>query len=155
NVNSTSPVSSSRSYLIEDPQCSTRIHSSINAITICPKWPSKLQNGQPEEEEQEENDNPENINNNPSSPPDPSVSFITEKVLKLNSFFESLDLISQSSNTEFVCTKGDDDGVMFIEIIKKNDDSHKEEPEVGENARVGELEVEYFDIFLTRSELAY
>ncbi|GJX33232.1 MAK10-like protein [Tanacetum coccineum] len=155
NVNSTSPVSSSRSYLIEDPQCSTRIHSSINAITICPKWPSKLQNGQPEEEEQEENDNPENINSNPSSPPDPSVSFITEKVLKLNSFFESLDLISQSSNTEFVCTKGDDDGVMFIEIIKKNDDSHKEEPEVGENARVGELEVEYFDIFLTRSELAY
>nr|GEU39327.1 MAK10-like protein [Tanacetum cinerariifolium] len=40
-------------------------------------------------------------------------------------------------------------------IIKKNDDSHKEEPEVGENARVGESEVEYFDIFPTRSEMAY
>nr|GEW03874.1 MAK10-like protein [Tanacetum cinerariifolium] len=36
-----------------------------------------------------------------------------------------------------------------------NDDSHKEEPEVGENARVGESEVEYFDIFSTRSEIAY
>ncbi|GKA51726.1 hypothetical protein Tco_0744922 [Tanacetum coccineum] len=36
-----------------------------------------------------------------------------------------------------------------------NDDSHKEEPEEGENARVRELEVEYFDVFPTRSELAY
>ncbi|GJT59513.1 hypothetical protein Tco_1003046 [Tanacetum coccineum] len=102
----------------------------------------KFQNGKPEEEEQEEKDNPENINTNPSSPPDPSVSFITKKVRKLNSFFESLGLVPQSSNTEFVCMKGDDDDVMFIEIIKKNDDSHKEEPEVGENVRVGELEVE-------------
>ncbi|GJV67286.1 hypothetical protein Tco_1482795 [Tanacetum coccineum] len=50
---------------------------------------------------------------------------------------------------------GDDGDMMFIEIIEKNDDSHKEEPEVGENARVGELEVEYFDVFLTKSELAY
>ncbi|GJW11069.1 hypothetical protein Tco_1576896 [Tanacetum coccineum] len=33
--------------------------------------------------------------------------------------------------------------------VKTNDDSHKEEPEVGEQ------EVEYFDIFPTRSELAY
>ncbi|GKC52879.1 MAK10-like protein [Tanacetum coccineum] len=39
--------------------------------------------------------------------------------------------------------------------IEKNDDSHKEEPEVGENVGVGELEVEYFDVFLTKSELAY
>ncbi|GJV76352.1 hypothetical protein Tco_1507936 [Tanacetum coccineum] len=36
-----------------------------------------------------------------------------------------------------------------------NDDSRKEEPEVGENTRVGELKVDYFDIFLTMSELAY
>ncbi|GJT93949.1 hypothetical protein Tco_1082794 [Tanacetum coccineum] len=82
----------------------------------------------------EEKDNPENINTNPSSPPDPSVSFITEKVCKLNSFFESLGLVPQSSNTEFVCKKEDDGDVMFIEIVKKNDDSRKEEPEVGENA---------------------
>nr|GEW82204.1 retrotransposon Orf1 [Tanacetum cinerariifolium] len=44
---------------------------------------------------------------------------------------------------------GDDDDVMFIEIVKKNGDSRKEEP------KAGGLEVEYFDVFLTRSELAY
>ncbi|GKD78426.1 hypothetical protein Tco_1341047 [Tanacetum coccineum] len=38
---------------------------------------------------------------------------------------------------------GDDSDVMFIEIVKKNDDSRKEEPEAGG------LEVEYFDIFPT------
>ncbi|GJU45380.1 hypothetical protein Tco_1202646 [Tanacetum coccineum] len=43
----------------------------------------------------------------------------------------------------------DDGDVMFIEIVKKNDDSCKEEPEAGG------FEVEYFDIFPTRSELAY
>ncbi|GJY75616.1 hypothetical protein Tco_0480732 [Tanacetum coccineum] len=44
---------------------------------------------------------------------------------------------------------GDDGYVMFIEIVKKNDDAREEEP------KAGGLEVEYFDIFLTRSELAY
>ncbi|GKA57573.1 hypothetical protein Tco_0756761 [Tanacetum coccineum] len=110
NVNSTYPVLSARYYPTEDPQCSTRIYSSINAIIICPKQPDESQN-KPEEEEREETDNPKNINTNPSSPPDPSVSF--------------------------------------------NDDSYKEEPEVDENAEAGELEMEYFDIFPTRSELAY
>ncbi|GJY23394.1 hypothetical protein Tco_0397052 [Tanacetum coccineum] len=32
NVNSTSPVLSARSYLMEDPQCSSQTHNSINAI---------------------------------------------------------------------------------------------------------------------------
>ncbi|GJU95708.1 MAK10-like protein [Tanacetum coccineum] len=152
NVNSTSPVMSARSYPAEDPQCSTQIHGSINTITI---HQSNPRNDKPEEEEQEKNDNPENINTNPSLPPDPSVSFITKKVCKLNSFFESLGLVPQSSNTEIVCTKGDDNDIMFIEIIKQDDDSHIEEPEVGENARTGESEVEYFDVFPIRSELAY
>nr|GEV35996.1 MAK10-like protein [Tanacetum cinerariifolium] len=84
NVNSTSSVSSARSYPIVDPQCSTQIHSSINTITICLKRPSESQTGKPKEEEQDEKDNPKNINTNPSSPPDPSVSFITAKVCKLN-----------------------------------------------------------------------
>nr|GEX11232.1 MAK10-like protein [Tanacetum cinerariifolium] len=35
---------------------------------------------------------------------------------------------TQSSGTEFVCTKGDDDDIMFIEIVKKDDGSHEEEP---------------------------
>ncbi|GJY74993.1 hypothetical protein Tco_0479424 [Tanacetum coccineum] len=91
----------------------------------------------------------EDINTNPSTPPDPSVSFIIEKVLKLNSLFESLGLAHQLSSTEFVYTKWDDSDMMFIEIVKKNDDSRKEEPELRG------LEVEYFDIFPTRSELAY
>nr|GEU97153.1 reverse transcriptase domain-containing protein [Tanacetum cinerariifolium] len=47
---------------------------------------------------------------------------------------------------------GDDGDVMFIEIVKKNDDSCKEETKVGENVGMGESEVEYFDIFPTRSE---
>nr|GEY61864.1 hypothetical protein [Tanacetum cinerariifolium] len=60
NVNSTSPVSSTRSYPTEDLQCSARIHRSINAITICPKRPGESQTGKPEEEEeQEEKDNSE------------------------------------------------------------------------------------------------
>ncbi|GKC90703.1 hypothetical protein Tco_1151352 [Tanacetum coccineum] len=49
----------------------------------------------------------------------------------------------------------DDGDIMFIEIIKNNDDSHKEEPEVGDNTGVGELEVEYFDIFLTKRNFTY
>nr|GEX13274.1 hypothetical protein [Tanacetum cinerariifolium] len=92
---------------------------------------------------------PENIDTNTSTPPDPSVSFITKKVLKLNSFFESLGLVPYLSGTKFVCTKGDDDEIMFIEIVKKDDDSRKEEPEAKG------LAVEYFDIFPTQSELAY
>ncbi|GKF23277.1 hypothetical protein Tco_0075599 [Tanacetum coccineum] len=101
----------------------------IIAITICPKQPNEPQNNKPEEEE--EKDNPENIHVNPPTPPDPSVSFITEKVLKLNSFFESLGLVAQSFHTELVCTKGDDGDVIFIEIVQKNDDSRKEKPEAG------------------------
>ncbi|GJT04925.1 hypothetical protein Tco_0839387 [Tanacetum coccineum] len=133
NVNSTSLVLSARFCHIEDPQCSTQIHCSINTITI---HQSNPRNDKPREEEQEEKDDSENINTNPSSPLDPSVSFITEKVRKLNSFFESLGLVPQSSDTEFVCIKRDDGDVIFIEIIKQDDDSHIEEPEVGENAGV-------------------
>ncbi|GJV80536.1 hypothetical protein Tco_1516406 [Tanacetum coccineum] len=59
------------------------------------------------------------------------------------------------NSTSLVLSTWDDGDVTFIEIIKKNDDSCKEKPKVGEKAGVGELEVDYFDIFLTRSELAY
>nr|GEU46577.1 serpin [Tanacetum cinerariifolium] len=109
----------------------------------------------PEEEEQEKKDNPENINTNPSPPPDPSISFIMEKVCKLNSFLESSGLVPQSFDTKIVCTKGDDGDVMFIEIFRKNDDSHEEGPEDEGCVMIEGLEVEYFDTFLTRSEVAY
>nr|GEU70120.1 MAK10-like protein [Tanacetum cinerariifolium] len=57
--------------------------------------------------------------------------------------------VPPSSNTELVCTKEEDGDVMFIEIVSKDENSCKEEP------KAGEQEVEYFDIFPTRSELAY
>ncbi|GJX78298.1 hypothetical protein Tco_0325109 [Tanacetum coccineum] len=129
--------------------------NSINVITICPKQPDISRNNNPRGEEQEEKDNPENINTNPSSLPDPSVSFVTEKVHKLNSFLESFSLVPQSPDTKFVCIKKDDGDVMFIEIIKKYIDSREEELEEDENMMTGEMGVEYFDIFFTRSELAY
>ncbi|GKC25578.1 hypothetical protein Tco_1027728 [Tanacetum coccineum] len=78
------------------------------------------------ENEEEEKDNPESIHVNPSTPPNLSVAFITEKVLKFNSFFESLGLVPQSSDTEVVCSKGDDREVMFMELIRKKNDSTKD-----------------------------
>ncbi|GJT96002.1 hypothetical protein Tco_1091520 [Tanacetum coccineum] len=59
NVNSASPVLSTRSYLTEDPQCSTHIHGSINTITINQGSP---QDGKPENDERNEESNPENTN---------------------------------------------------------------------------------------------
>ncbi|GJX56832.1 retrovirus-related pol polyprotein from transposon TNT 1-94 [Tanacetum coccineum] len=149
NVNTTTSVLFARSYPTKDPQCSTHIHGSINSITIHPKQQSDSYDDKPAKSEEGEKDSLETTNTNPSTSPDPSVSFIIKKVHKLNSFFESLGLSPQSSGIEFVCTKGDDGDVMFIEIVKKNDDSRKEEP------KAGRLEVEYFDTFPTRSKLAY
>nr|GEZ02190.1 MAK10-like protein [Tanacetum cinerariifolium] len=149
NVNFTTSVLSARSYPTEDPQCSTHIYGSSNTITIHPKQQSDSHDDKPKENKRRRKEQPGRCQYQPLHAPDPSVSFITEKVLKLNSFFESLGLAPQLSGIKFVYTKGDDGDVMFIEIVKKNDDSCKEEP------KAEELEVEYFDIFPTRSELAY
>ncbi|GJX56090.1 zinc finger, CCHC-type containing protein [Tanacetum coccineum] len=59
------------------------------------------------------------------------------------------------SSSEALTHMEDDENVMFIEIIKKYDDSHEEELEVEVNAMTEGLGVEYFDTFPTRSELAY
>ncbi|GKE42401.1 MAK10-like protein, partial [Tanacetum coccineum] len=59
---STSPVLSACSFLTEDPQCSTHVHGSINAITICPKPPNEPQNDKSEEKEQGREGNPEDTN---------------------------------------------------------------------------------------------
>ncbi|GJZ03039.1 hypothetical protein Tco_0521000 [Tanacetum coccineum] len=115
NVNFTTSVLSARSYPMEDPQCSSQIHSSINAITICPKQPNKPQNDESEGEDRKERSNPENIDTTPPSLHDPSILFIT----------------------------------------KKNDDSHEEGPKDEGSATIKGLELEYFDTFQTRSELAY
>ncbi|GKB49281.1 hypothetical protein Tco_0900034 [Tanacetum coccineum] len=60
----------------------------------------------------------------------------TVKNLKLNVNSTTLVL---SSDIKFVCTKEDDGDVMFIEIIKKNDDSREEELEEDENSMTGGL----------------
>ncbi|GJT98969.1 hypothetical protein Tco_1094487 [Tanacetum coccineum] len=139
---------SNRSYKTEDPQCSTQTYDLIHTITIHTEQQSASYDDR-EKENKEEEDHPENINVNPSIPPNLSITFITEKVLKFNSFFESLGLVPPSSNTELICTKEEDDDVIYIEIVPKDDNSCKEGPEAGEQ------EVEYFDIFPTRSEIAY
>ncbi|GKD86773.1 hypothetical protein Tco_1357927 [Tanacetum coccineum] len=41
----------------------------------------------------------------------------------------NLGLVPPSPNAELVCTKEEDGDVMFVEIIPKDDSSHKEEPE--------------------------
>ncbi|GJS98538.1 hypothetical protein Tco_0819708 [Tanacetum coccineum] len=138
---STYLVLSAHSYPTEDPQCSTQTHGSINAITIHTKQQSASYDDG-EKENKEEEDDPKNIH-------DPSVTFITEKVLKFNIFFESLRLVPPSSNTELICTKEEDGDMMFIEIFPNDDNSRKEEPEAREK------EVEYFNVFPTRIELAY
>ncbi|GKE40986.1 hypothetical protein Tco_1464391 [Tanacetum coccineum] len=145
---STYPVLSAHSYPTEDLQCLTQSHGLINTITIHTEQQSASYDDR-EKENKEEEDNPENIHVNPPTPPNLSVTFITEKVLKFNSFFESLGLVPPPSNTKLICTKEEDGDVMFIEIVLKDDNSRKEEP------KVGGQEVKYFDKFPIRSKLAY
>ncbi|GKA28698.1 hypothetical protein Tco_0714943 [Tanacetum coccineum] len=102
--------------------------------------PNEPQNNELEREDREERSNPENIDTTLPAPHDPSISFITEKVHKLNSFLESSGWVPQSSDTEIVCTKEDDGEVMFIDIIRKNDDSLEEGPEDEGSATIEELE---------------
>ncbi|GJR19808.1 hypothetical protein Tco_0968335 [Tanacetum coccineum] len=78
---------------------------SINAITIHSEKQSDSYE-KAKENKEEGKDSLKNIHVNPSTPPDLSVAFITEKVLKFNSFVELLGLVLQSFDTEVVCTKG-------------------------------------------------
>ncbi|GKB00624.1 hypothetical protein Tco_0828617 [Tanacetum coccineum] len=79
----------------------------------------------------------------------------SDTVRKLNSMLESLGLVPQSSNTKFVCSKKDDGEVMFIEIIRDDDEPQNEDPNKGEGATTEERVVEYFNTFPTRNELTY
>ncbi|GKC91842.1 hypothetical protein Tco_1152491 [Tanacetum coccineum] len=62
NVITTTSVLSARSYLTEDPQCSTHIHGSINTITINPKQQSDSRDSMVEEEEREREGEPKDTN---------------------------------------------------------------------------------------------
>ncbi|GJR89107.1 hypothetical protein Tco_0213118 [Tanacetum coccineum] len=123
---STSPVLSAHSYPNMDLQCSNHTHGSINTVIIHTEQQSAFYDDE-EKENKEEEDDPENICVNPPTPPDRSITFITEKVLKFNSFFESLGLVPPSSNTELICTKEEDGDMMFIEIVPTDDNSCTEE----------------------------
>ncbi|GJT02914.1 retrotransposon ORF1 [Tanacetum coccineum] len=150
----THPVLSAHSYLTKDLQCLTHTHSSINAITIHPKQPKESQDNEPNVG-QEEKGNHGNINSNPHPQPDPLASIAIEQVRKLNSMLKSLGLVPQSSNTKFVYTKEDDGEVMFIEIIRDDDEPQNESPNEGEGTTTEGPTVEYFNTFPTRDELTY
>nr|GEV43726.1 hypothetical protein [Tanacetum cinerariifolium] len=92
NVSTTTSFLSARSYRTKDSQCSTHTHGSINTNTIHPKQQSDSHDNKPVETKEGEKNIPENTNTNHSASPDPFVSFITNKVQKRNSFFESLGL---------------------------------------------------------------
>ncbi|GKC60035.1 hypothetical protein Tco_1087633 [Tanacetum coccineum] len=109
--------------------CHHKFTVRFNAITIHPKQQSDSHD-RTKENEEEERGSPENHPDSPT-PPDPLISFVTEKVLKFNSLFESLRLVPPSPNAELVCTKEEDSDVMFIEIIPKDDNSHREGLEAG------------------------
>ncbi|GKA05678.1 MAK10-like protein [Tanacetum coccineum] len=99
-------VSSARSHPTTDPSCSTRIHGSINTITIRPNTP---QDDAPDvEQEKGELD----TNPNPRPQPNQFASIATEQVRKVNSMLESLGLVPRSSNTKFVCSKEDDGEIL-------------------------------------------
>ncbi|GJT27736.1 retrotransposon ORF1 [Tanacetum coccineum] len=94
----------------------------------------------------------DNTNSLPNVPP----SFLIEKVIKLNSILESLNLKTQSSYSRIVCKKANDSDVMLIELIKNTDDLSEEELDENDDV-LGEEEFEGddFDKFPTRSELTY
>ncbi|GKE59735.1 hypothetical protein Tco_1510102 [Tanacetum coccineum] len=84
-----------------------------------------------EPEVDQKEDNPGDTNSNPHPQPDPLASIATEQVRKLNSMLESLGLVPQSPNTKFVCSKEDDGEVMFIKIIRDDDEPQNEDPDEG------------------------
>ncbi|GJU14247.1 hypothetical protein Tco_1142213 [Tanacetum coccineum] len=95
------------------------------------------------------------ISYNPHPQPNPLASIATEQVRKLNLMLESLELVLQSSNTKFVYTKEEDGEVMFIEIIRDDDEPQNESLNEGEGTTTECPTVEYFNTFLTRDELTY
>nr|GEX39800.1 hypothetical protein [Tanacetum cinerariifolium] len=74
---------------------------------------------------------------------------------ELNSMLESLGLVPQFSNMKFVCSKKNDGDVLFIEIIRDNDEPQNGSLNEGEGATTEGATVEYLDTFPTRDELTY
>nr|GEV11413.1 hypothetical protein [Tanacetum cinerariifolium] len=104
---------------------------------------------------QEEKGNLGNINSNPHSQPDLLASITTIQVRKLNSMLESLGLVPQSSNTKFVCSKENDREVMFIEIIRDDDEPLNKSLNEDDEATTKGPAIEYLGTFPTIDELTY
>ncbi|GKE51378.1 hypothetical protein Tco_1486534 [Tanacetum coccineum] len=107
------------------------------------------------DEGQEKEGNLGNTNSSPHPQPDPLASITTEQVRKLNSMLESLGLVPQSSNMKFICSKEDDGEVIFIEIIRDDNEPQNKGPNEGKGATTEGPTVEYFDTFPTRDEITY
>ncbi|GJY65306.1 hypothetical protein Tco_0467544 [Tanacetum coccineum] len=92
---------------------------------------------------------------NTNPPPEVPSSFLIDKILKLNSILESLNLKPQSSYSRVACKKEIDSDVMLIELVK--DDEYPINDELNKDDNEGEEEFEgnHFDKFPTCSELAY
>ncbi|GKE57080.1 hypothetical protein Tco_1496265 [Tanacetum coccineum] len=97
---STSLVLSARSYPTQDPQCSNHVHGSINAIIIHPKQPEGSQVNRLDKGQKREG-NIGNTSSNPHPQPDLLASIATEQ---------------------------NDGEVMFIEIIRDDDEPQKRVP---------------------------
>ncbi|GJT48091.1 hypothetical protein Tco_0974248 [Tanacetum coccineum] len=111
-----------------EPQCSTQIHSSINTITIHPKQQSDSRNDKTEENEEEKRNSLENHFDS-SIPPDPSIAFITKKVLKLNPLFDFARIGSPSPNAELSAPKRKSRRRVVIKNKSRGwTITHKEEP---------------------------
>nr|GEW71563.1 hypothetical protein [Tanacetum cinerariifolium] len=124
---SISLVLSARSYLNMDPQCSSHIHNLINAMTIHPKSLEGSQVNRPDKGQEEEG-NIGNTNFSLHPKPDPLA---------------------------FIAIEQDDGEVMFIEIIRDNDEPQNEGPNDEEGAKMEGAAIECFDRFPTTDELTY
>ncbi|GJT64655.1 hypothetical protein Tco_1016135 [Tanacetum coccineum] len=95
-------------------------------------------------------------NTNSLPPPEGPTLILVEKVLKLNSILESLDLIRSLSFSGIFCKKEKDSDVMRIELVKDNDCPNNEELDE-DNDVLGEEKIgeDHFDKIPTRSEIAY
>ncbi|GKA81579.1 hypothetical protein Tco_0788271 [Tanacetum coccineum] len=100
-------------YCMENPEQALSEYASIAQYDVKREQQSDPHD-RTEENKEEERDSPENHLDSPT-PPDPLVSFITEKVLKFSSLFESLGLVPPSPNAELVCTKEEDGDVKIDE----------------------------------------
>ncbi|GJS29794.1 hypothetical protein Tco_0490414 [Tanacetum coccineum] len=77
----------------------------------------------------------------------------TETVIRLS--LASHSYMYPLGMAEDILVEGDDGEVMFIDLIRKNDDSKEGEHEEEGSTTTKGVGAEYFDIFPTRSELVY